>query len=299
MKRLMPFSLFMFLLTTAATALAGTPIDKTVNAKPGGDVHIASVSGSVKVTTWDRNQVHVGGTLSADARRLEVQSDDGGVSIRVVLPHDVNHNEGSHLVVQVPAQSHLGVDTVSADVSAEGLTGPVRLQTVSGDVGLESKSADIETQSVSGDVRVRGSAPQARIASHSISGDVHLAGLNGELQAESVSGDIELEGDNAITRARVNSTSGDVNFNAALAADGTYDFHSVSGNVTLDLPKVPDARFDVSTFSGDIDTTFGPEPQRKSEYGPGKTWNFEAGSGSGRVNINTMSGDVELRAPRS
>lgn len=288
------------LLTAAALpALAGSPIDKTVAARPDGDVHVANVAGSVKIEAWNRNEVHISGTLGTGSDRLAVDKTSTGVDIRVVLPHNSHHVDGTDLVIQLPAASHVDVDTVSAEIKAAGLTGPVRLESVSGEVTLASKSADITAKSVSGDVRVNGSAPKCRIEAHSISGEVRLTGVNGEVQAESVSGDVRLDGSNAINRARINSTSGNVEFAAALAPDGDYAFHAVSGDITLDLPKVPAARFDVSTFSGDIDTTFGPKPQRKSEYGPGKEWNYQSGQGNARVDINTMSGDVTLRAPQS
>lgn len=284
----------------ALPAFAGTPIDKTVAAKAGGDVHISNVAGSVKITTWNRNQVHVSGTLGTGAERLDVDSSDGNVDIRVVLPRESRHNvEGTDLVVQLPATSHLWADTVSANITASGLTAPVRLQSVSGDVDLTSKSPDIVAKSVSGNVHVRGSAQRAHIDAQSISGDVEISGVNGELEGKSVSGRVALTGSNTISRASINSTSGSIRFEAALDANGDYRFHTVSGDVTLDLPKLPAARFDVTTFSGDIDTNFGPQPQRKSEYGPGKQWNYQTGSGGVRVEIDTMSGDITLHAPKS
>ncbi|HEX5418810.1 MAG TPA: DUF4097 family beta strand repeat-containing protein [Gammaproteobacteria bacterium] len=287
-------------LILAAVSAHAAPIDQTVPAKPDGDVHVSNVAGSVTVSVWDRNEVHVGGTLGRDAERVAVDTSGGGVDIRVVLPRNGrDHNiEGSDLTVQLPAGSHVSVETVSADVTATGLTGMVQLQTVSGDVELRSKAADITAKSVSGDVRIDGAAPQARVEAHSISGDVRLDSVDGELYAESVSGDIELDGTNTLKRCRFNTTSGSVDFRAALSAEGDCEFHSVSGDVTLDLPEAPNARFNVETFSGDIHSTFGPTPQRKSEYGPGKSWRYQASSGSARFDINTMSGDIRLSAPK-
>ncbi|MGH8272821.1 MAG: DUF4097 family beta strand repeat-containing protein [Gammaproteobacteria bacterium] len=286
---------FLLLTFAALPAFAGTPINKTVAAEPDGDVRISNVAGSVKITTWKRKQVHIGGTLGIGVKRLAVKKTSGGVNVRVVYPNHGN-SEGSHLVIQIPAASHLRVNTVSADISAAGLTGPLELDSVSGDINLQSQSADISSRSVSGDVHIDGSAPKARVSAHSISGEVRAKNVGGELRAESVSGGIRIDATNMISRAKLDTTSGDIEFTAALAPDGTYDFHSTSGDVVLHFPKAPSASFDVSSFSGDIDSNFGPRPQRTSEYGPGKEWHYRSGSGKAQISINTMSGDIRLHA---
>lgn len=284
-------------LFAAAGAAMAAPIDQTVPAKPDGDVHVSNVAGSVVLSVWDRDEIHVGGTLGAGAERVEVTPSEGGVEIRVVLPRNGRDHIGdTDLTVQLPPGSHVDVDTVSARVSATGLTGTVQIQTVSGEVQLQSQATEIAARSVSGDVSVEGSAPQAHIDAHSISGGVRLSSVSGELNAETVSGDIELDGTNTFTRCRFNTTSGSVDFRGAVAENGDCAFNSVSGAVALELPAPPNARFDVETFSGNIRNTFGPPAQGKSEYGPGKTWRYQAGSGNARFEIDTMSGDVRLSA---
>jgi DUF4097 and DUF4098 domain-containing protein YvlB len=293
----LPCGLLFALLAATLPAFAGTPVDKTVAATPNGHVQVSSVAGSIKVTAWNRNEVHIGGTLSRNAERLAVESTSGGVSIRVVLPRHASGNmEGSQLVIQVPAASELEVHTVSADIDAGGLQGSVRLESVSGNVGLASSSPNIYANTISGDVHVTGSAPGAQIDAHSISGKVLIENVNGSLRAGSTSGDIELTAQNSLQTAKLDTTSGDVRFAAALGADGDYEFHSVSGNVVLSLPKVPAGTFDVSSFSGDIDTNFGPQPKRSSEFGPGKEWHYQSGSGKADIRVRTLSGDVRINA---
>ncbi|HET7593049.1 MAG TPA: DUF4097 family beta strand repeat-containing protein [Rhodanobacteraceae bacterium] len=293
----LPAGLLFALLAATLPAFAGTPVDKTVTATPNGHVQVSSVAGSIKVTAWNRNEVHVTGSLSRNAERLAVEKTGTGVNIQVVLPqHSSGNMEGSDLVIEVPAASQLEVHTVSADIDAGGLGGPVRLESVSGNVGLVSSSANIYANTISGDVRVTGSAPGATIEGHSISGKVLIEKVNGSLRAGSTSGDIELTGENSLQAAKLDTTSGDVHFAAALGADGDYEFHSVSGNVVLSLPKVPAGSFDVSSFSGDIDTDFGPQPKRSSEFGPGKEWHYQSGSGQADIRIRTLSGDVRISA---
>ncbi|HEX5313570.1 MAG TPA: DUF4097 family beta strand repeat-containing protein [Gammaproteobacteria bacterium] len=282
-----------------ARAFAGTSIDQTVAVPANADVHVSNVSGSVEATAWNRKEVHIGGTLGTGSLRLAVEKTATGVDIRVVLPENSHHVEGSRLVIRLPAASRLEAHTVSADVSASGLTGALDVETVSGNVTLRSRSGDISVKTVSGDIALAGSAAGARIGVQTVSGELTLSGINGELQAGSVSGDVSLRGTNTLTRAQLSTTSGDLHFAAALAGDGNYQFHSVSGDVTLDFPAIPDASFNVSSFSGDIEPAFGPPPQRTSEYGPGEDWNYRSGQGNAQVNVDTLSGDVRLRVSHS
>jgi DUF4097 and DUF4098 domain-containing protein YvlB len=284
-------------LVAAAPAFAGTPVDKTVAAAANGRVQVSSVAGSVKVTAWNRNEIHITGTLSRNAERLAVDKTAGGVDIRVVLPtHTSGNTEGSNLVIQLPAASQLEVHTVSADIDAGGLAGPVRLETVSGNLAVVSRSANIYANAISGEVGVTGSAPDAKIDAHSISGKLRIENVDGNLRAGSTSGDIQLTGENNLQGAKLDTTSGDIRFAATLGQDGDYEFHSVSGNVVLSLPKVPAANFDVSSFSGDIDTNFGPKPQRTGEFAPGKEWHYQSGSGNADIRVRTLSGDIRISA---
>jgi len=298
MKRFaVPAGLLLALLAATLPAFAGTPLDKTVAATANGHVQVSSVAGSIKVTAWNRNEIHIGGTLSRDAERLAVEKTGTGVSIQVVLPQHTSGNmEGSHLIIQLPAASQLEVHTVSADIDASGLDGPVRLESVSGNVALVSKSANIYANSISGDIGVTGSAPNATIDAHSISGKVGIEKVTGSLRAGTTSGDMQLTGENRLQGAKLDTTSGDIRFAAALGAGGDYEFHAVSGNVALSLPAVPSATFDVSSFSGGIDTNFGPKPRRTSEFTPGKEWHYQSGSGKADIRIRTLSGDIRIDA---
>lgn len=271
--------------------------DETKPAKADGEVRISNLAGTVRIKGWDKNQVHVSGTLGPGVERLEVNDDGGEVEIRVILPHRGNFEgeEGNaDLVVELPRGSRVNVNTVSADVEAYDVTGTQELQTVSGSISLESKSGDMTVKTVSGDLKVRGSASKAHMTVTSISGDIQADDLDGELDIESVSGDVRV-GHGRLTRVRASSTSGTVTYDAGIQSGGNYDFHNVSGDVDLRSSRDVGARYDLSSFSGDIENSFGPEPQSASKYGPGKDLRFVQGKGDAEVSVQTLSGEIRLR----
>jgi hypothetical protein len=47
----------------------------------------------------------------------------------------------------------------------------------------------------------------------------------------------------------------------------------------------------IQTVSGEINTCSGPKAT-EPRYGPGSKLHFDSGAGSGKVRVNTVSGDV-------
>jgi DUF4097 and DUF4098 domain-containing protein YvlB len=280
-------------LAAGPAALAGTPIEERAPADPAGQVEVSNTAGSVVITAWPRSEVEVTGTLGQGAERLEFSSVGKLVRVKVVLPRQSGRMEGTDLVLKVPAGSGLAVNTVSADVSAAGVRGTQRLQSVSGDLSTEAAAEDVECKTVSGDIKVTGSGQRGLLTVTTVSGDADVSRVAGEVNGNTVSGNFEVAmGDT--TRSRLRSTSGDVGLRGRLAPDGRVDFESISGNVRLDLEGPIGAEFDVSSFNGDIRNCFGPQPVRTSEYAPGRELRFREGTGTGRVRLKTLNGEISL-----
>ena len=293
---------FSLLALTSSTAYAHEErgddrnVNQTQPAKVDGEVRIDNLAGTVRIRGWDKNQVRVTGTLGEDVDHLEFTSDDSGVSIRVVLPHDGRGNCeecSADLEIDLPAASRLEVSTVSADIEAKDLTGSAQLGTVSGQLVLDSAAVRVDARSVSGDVTVAGSGKNAHVTATTVSGEVRVTGMDGSLHAESVSGDVKAA-NNRLTGLEMSSTSGSLVFEGGLSKGGDYEFHNVSGDLDLHFGASPSAHFDVSSFSGDIDNSFGPKATRVSKYSPGMELHFTNGSGDAQVNVRSLSGEIHI-----
>ena len=244
-------------------AIADRAVDETRTASADGDVSVELIAGSVRIIGWDRNEVRVSGTIGDDVEELEVSTSSRGVSIEVVLPDDDERDGrrlrdvGADLEIHVPSGSSVETETVSADVSVEGVSGAVEMESVSGDVTIEGAMREAEAATVSGDIRVTSDAPLR-------------------------------EGEFA-------SVSGDIYFRAELESGGDFSFEAVSGDIELRLPANTSADFSVDTFSGRIDNEFGPQAQKDSRYLPSKSLDFTIGSGSADVEVESFSGRVSLK----
>ena len=271
------------------------PIEKKASADPRGEVEIVNVAGSVRVIGWNRAEVEVRGELDDEAERLDFTTEGSRTTIRVVLPRNRSNSGGSDLIVRIPEQSTLRVNTVSADQEIGGVRGSQRLQAVSGLVHSEMGGEDLQAKTISGDILVTGlaNAKPGILTVTTVSGDITLSKVSGEIDVESVSGDMTVEAQ-ALTRARVRTTNGDMDIETNLPSNARLDAETINGDVRIKIEGTVDAEFDIHTFNGEIESCYGDETVRSRERGPGHDLNFTRGSGTARVRVRTLNGGVDL-----
>lgn len=254
-------------LIAAVSAAAQTEVDETKSARPDGRVEINNVQGSVKVLGWDRNEVRVQGKLGRGVVRLDFDVSDGRTTVRVVYPRSPRRSRPSNLTVHVPGASTVGVDTVSADISAEKVLGALRLKSVSGDQEVSDVLGALDLEAVSGDVDVSDAVGEVKI--RTISGDIELhqgtadadysdfGGLKGEalrrilvgkIKAGSVSGDIEITG-KLLQDVECASVSGSIQIKGGFVRDGEAELATTSGSVKV---RADNVGVQSNSISGDI-----------------------------------------------
>jgi DUF4097 and DUF4098 domain-containing protein YvlB len=295
----LPATLVLALLSApafAATAIAesSAPLDAR------GTFEASNVRGRISVTAWDRNEVSWSGSLGAGAK-LVVEKSATRVSLSVESENESSWTgwnkgprEDSVLVIKVPATASLDLSAVSANIDVTAMRGSAEIEaeSVSGEVSLRASSADkLDISSVSGDVSVEGHA--GRVDAETVSGDLRVSGASGDVSVETVSGSVIVRAQ-TVTEFEAASVSGDIDFEGALAANGRMDVESMSGDVRITLPADTSARVTAEVFSGDLDNTFGLAVE--DEDGPGSTMHGKIGSGSASIEIESFSGDVELRS---
>jgi hypothetical protein len=127
----------------------------------------------------------------------------------------------------------------------------------------------------------------------SISGEVNVTGVSGRLDASTVSGGVSVT--DVVGSVSAKSVSGEVQVELA-GLDGADDmsFSTVSGGVTVKLPAGLDAQVEMATFSGSIDTNF-PIQIEKEQFTSSQKASGQLGSGSRRLRMSTVSGNLSLR----
>ena len=287
----------------AVNAHAGTPIQESRPLAARGELTIDNLRGRIQVRAWDRDEVRIEGTLGEGVERLDITGDASDLAVRVRYPRraggmgvfkGADRSEPTELRLTVPRRVSLAIDSVSADVDVEGVAGgELAIDAVSGSVRAVGAPSDADIETVSGDIMATLNSPKVDI--DSVSGDLVLRGrLDGEVSVETVAGDVDIDVHDAVRvrSLKAAAVSGDVRVRAALAAGGAMEFETVSGDVTLQLPRTTSTRVEASSFSGSLSATGArvDTPQR----GPGRSIDHRYGSGDGRIEIETFSGDARV-----
>jgi DUF4097 and DUF4098 domain-containing protein YvlB len=288
-------AIFLTCLLLLTVPALGETVDRTVDVSPAPLVSIENLTGSVKITGWERSQVRVTGTLGEDVEELEIHHDDNEVHIEVEVDEDDmgrNKKIESHLEISVPWSADLEVETLTASIEVSEVGGELELASTSADITVTGAPSAVEAESVSGSITVSGQGTP--VEAESVSGNVTVRGGGEMIDASTVSGDIHVEAA-AVREASFESVSGSLMFSGNLAERAELDAEVHSGKVILVLPADVSATFEIETFSGDIQNQFGAEPTRTSGFMPSKSLEFDTGTGSAAVSIETFSGSVELK----
>ena len=275
------------LLTLAGALQAqNSTIDTTFAVRAGTRLSVQSMSGSITVRQWNRNQIRV--VAEYDRGRVDFQSGPSQLTIR-------SENRRGHADVEytisVPQGTPVEVtNSLNVDVSVSGVCGPVNLTTVSGDIDVQCVEGEALIGSVSGDITV--SEARGPVEINATSGDVELHGARGPVSVHAVSGDVTLS-DISHAEVDVETVNGDVEYSGRILENGRYRFSAHSGDVSVQVAGNLSATFTVSTFSGDFESEYPIEIQPGTRVS--KEWEFRIGGGSARVRLNSFSGAISLR----
>lgn len=270
-----------------------TKIDTTIAFAPTGSVDLELISGSMRVTTWDRNEVRVVANATGDAR-IEFDASRSHLSMEQSRHGRWGARDGGNgtvtYQVTVPAGVRGTLGAVSGSIDVAGVRGGLEVSNVSGAVTVRDAGQSVSVDAVSGRINVANVQGDAHV--ESVSSGITIANVGGSLSAESVSGSIAMSGVRG-ARVRANSVSGQLDYTGAINPSGRYDFESHSGRVTLRLASNANALVSVNTFSGSVSSDYPGAVRRPgSDDDEGRTYGYTIGRGDARVHVETFSGTV-------
>jgi len=261
-------------------------------------VRVHNVSGSVDFSPSEGPEVSFFASAEKDVETVLLQRDGSTMEVIVKLPSGSRRKTKTRLEVKAPPGIPFEIETVSADVTVEGVTSDAKISTVSGNVSLEGVCPVARIETVSGDVKVEGRA--GSFEADTTSGNITLNAGGGDAEFETVSGDIRVTAerekisasstsgnvvvDSSAAELKVETISGDVQ---ASTIRTEVSVSSTSGNITLAGGKLE--KLETRTISGD--TIY------RGEIAPEGEFRFEAKSGNvvAEFPIGTAA-EVEVRS---
>ncbi len=259
----------MSVLCLASSAAAQKPVDVGSAVNPGTITHVRLQSGSVRLTGWAHDSVHVSGLL-APGETWVMRVDGDTIRLRAEgIPRGLA--APSELDIFVPMASALVVRAAAASLVISDFSADVDVATAAGNLLVEKARASVRAETMQGTLTVLG--PALRVDASTASGTMLIsvpydtindiayarriddAALNakpfGVVTLRSVSGRITFDA-NAVDSAFIHNVRGDVRVDASPATSGRITVSSHVGRVVLGVSDAMRARYDVRTMRGAV-----------------------------------------------
>jgi len=257
----------------------GTPRLRVRNVSGETSIAAAGAPGEIRVVARKRVSASSEDRAKRLLQNLEIRMEKRGDEI-LVEPHLYEQERGwldlfrgkrfrVDFDITVPAECAVDSQTVSGELSVEGVRGPLEIQTVSGAVRLEN---------VQGPMRLK-----------SVSGDVDCRRYVGHFEGNTVSGDVTIVA-SKLRSSQLHTVSGDVQIEGRLDPRKEHRFKTISGDIELALSDA-DLTIDYRTASGDVECELPARIMRRGR----NEYSVVIGSGQGRVGVKTVSGDLTVR----
>jgi DUF4097 and DUF4098 domain-containing protein YvlB len=278
----------MWTLATLASLTLAQQTDTTVAVDKGMRLRVENFGGEVVIRAGTDNQVRVRADHTS-RDYVEVVRRAGTLSVKAEnrrgVPQSVRFN------ISVPKWMAISVNGVYTDADIRGTEADVTVETVQGEVSLEGGGGYVSLQSVEGVVTLRGT--RGRIEANSVNEGVEAYNVVGDLQIETVNGDVVMRGIDASVVEAV-TVNGDIEYAGTLKDNGRYSFATHNGDIAIAVPDGANLTVGVSTYQGEFESSFEVKLQGIS---PKKRFTFQLGNGSGRLEIESFQGDIQLRRP--
>ncbi len=203
---------------TASTFSVGAYADverdftKTYDFDKDGVVRVENINGSIEIKGWDRNEIQLDYTVTADDKddleRIEVEIDASSSNFSVDVEYKKKkskswfggwNSNGSGEVefqLRVPHKALLKmIESVNGNVDISDVHGEIKADTVNGKIRIENAGEDISAETVNGNVKISMDSFKdgQRIKSDTVNGDIviYLPENQGfRLETDTVNGDL-------------------------------------------------------------------------------------------------------------
>jgi hypothetical protein len=319
---------------TVLTAVAAKEenIHQTQSAKPGGRLVVDVDFGSIDVSPGDNDKVIVDAHRKIESTSKEkeeeyfkavpitVTTEGDSVVVRAVRKHEslgaqiwnlMRHTSTkARYAIRVPASFSADLQTAGGDVSANGLTGTVKVGTSGGDLNFERIHGPIDAETSGGDITV--TACEGTLDVETSGGRIEATGGSGSLRAQTSGGAVTVAnfaGDTKVEssggRLRLANISGKLSGETSGGAIDAILSSPVAGDVRLETsagtirvlaPTNAALTLDAETSAGDVTSDFRTAHTQASRdslkgtiNGGGRTLVLRTGAGS----IGIVSADKE------
>ncbi len=290
--------------------------DRTLTVSGPVRIDLSNGSGAVHIHGGQAGKVHIhaevraGNFLFGNARKeladiiANPPIEQSGDAIRIGKDHRRWHNISIEYVIETPEETEVDSTVGSGAQELRDVRGPVNLTTGSGSIHasrigrhaeLSTGSGSIEGSDIGEDARastgsgsITLSTVKGAVRAHTGSGSISVSGADGPAELSTGSGSITSRG--VSKDLSVHTASGHITVEGNPAANGNWELRSASGGVDITVPPSASFRFSAEAVSGNIHTNIPIVLEEQSRH----ALRARFGSGSARVEIHTVSGNISV-----
>ncbi len=258
--RFISWSVGFFLLafsTAFASTFSKTEV-KTFDISPSGKVTVENVNGSIKVESWEKNQVmlEITKTVKADDQeeaddyfdkvRVEIDNGSDYLDVRTHYPnnewggfwhwlfHGGSGNANVEYVLKVPSTIKLDAGSTNGNIEIHSVTGGVKASSTNGNVEIHTATGGVEANSTNGWLNL-----------DDVGGKVDGSTTNGGITA-AISDAVGLH------ELKLETTNGSIKVYCSQDLNADVSAHTTNGSIHTDFPVTIQGDFDRKSFEGKI-----------------------------------------------
>lgn len=289
-------TLFMLLcINTASAQELFTLHEKTFTTDSGKLLKIEAESGSVKIETWDKNNVYVkvlGNKKAKEKLEFKFEEENWGIYISAKRKggfwfFNWGNSPRVRFEIMVPKSYNAKLYTSGGNIGVRNLTGNIEGKTSGGDLKLYDNVGNTNASTSGGDIIIKNNKGNAQASTSG--GDISVVDFNGDLEVSTSGGDIEMKGGNA--KIDASTSGGDVKLDYSGENLG-IDLSTSGGNITVYVPADFNAKANLKTSGGDISCELTTNNVIKISSS-----RFEADLNKGGKSLicRTSGGDIEVK----
>ena len=208
--------------------LAGERTETRTEAlKAGSVLSVRSANGSLRVTSWDKEQVEIRAEIKEredHSVKLEVRHTADGLEVEAILPSHSGWSwggsDGVSMTLQVPRRLVGHFITSNGRIEVRGLEGRQDIRTSNGTLKIEDIKGDVEARTSNGaftarnlDGRLKGGSSNGGVTLERVTGGIDLSTSNAGITAEDLDGrgqGIDLATSNGSIKVGLGNAKGEI-----------------------------------------------------------------------------------------
>jgi len=323
-RRIALFATLVFAAGIALAPLQALAADNTFDrtfkvSGPVTRIELSNGSGNVEIRSSADGQVHIHGKVTAGGWTVFGNTEKNAQealanppleqscdTIRIGKNSSWLKNVSIEYKIEVPQATEIDAEVASGGITVNKVRGPVKASSASGYVHVYSVERDVQASAASGSIEVIGVGGYVRVSN--ASGDVNISDTKGDVKATAASGSIRIQkpGDRveassasgsvevigANNDVKVHLISGSIQVSGNPTGNRLWDLKSVSGSVEIHVPQNASFLLSAESTSGDIRTSIPVIIEEQNKH----SLRAHVGDSSGRVEVHTVSGGINLRS---